>query len=176
IHGTKKAHFKLIEDALTQVMDTIPSEFIHTGGAEAPKDEWKKSSIAQNFIKENKIKDEHELQSWFTNRVGAFLKKHGRRLIGWDEILEGGGLAQDAIVMSWRGEKGGITAAKAGHDVIMTPNSYLYIDYLQSKDVVSEPLSIGGFVSLDKVYSYNPRPAALTQEQQKHILGVQANL
>ncbi len=176
IFGPHEATFKFIEDVLTEVMDIFPSEYIHIGGDEAPKDEWKESSIAQNFIKKNKIKDEHELQSYFTNRVGEFLKKHGRRLIGWDEILEGGGLAQDAVVMSWRGEKGGIAAAQAGHDVIMTPNSYLYIDYLQSKDAASEPLSIGGFVSLDKVYSYNPRPATLTQEEQKHILGVQANL
>jgi len=176
ILGPNEITFKFIEDVLTEVMDIFPSEFIHIGGDEAPKDEWKTSSIAQNFIKKNKIKDEHELQSWFTNRVGEFLNKHGRRLIGWDEILEGGGLAENAVVMSWRGEKGGITAAQAGHDVIMTPNSYLYIDYLQSKDAASEPLSIGGFVPLDKVYSYNPRPGALTQDEQKHILGVQANL
>ncbi|WP_132224112.1 beta-N-acetylhexosaminidase [Albibacterium bauzanense] len=176
ILGPNEATFKFIEDVLTEVMDIFPSELIHIGGDEAPKDEWKASSVAQSFIKKNKIKDEHELQSWFTNRVGEFLNKHGRRLIGWDEILEGGGLAENAIVMSWRGEKGGIAAAQAGHDVIMTPNSYLYIDYLQSKDAASEPLSIGGFVPLDKVYGYNPRPGALTQDEQKHILGVQANL
>jgi len=175
IYAPKEETFKFLEDVLTEVMDIFPSKYIHIGGDEVPKDDWKESDVAQKLIKKNKLKDEHELQSFFIQRIEKFLNAHGKRIIGWDEILEGG-LAPNATVMSWRGEKGGIEAAKLGHDVIMTPNSHLYIDYSQAKDLSTEPLVIGGFVSLDKVYSYHPRPESLTPEQQKHVLGVQANL
>jgi len=175
IFSPNEATFKFLEDVLTEVMDIFPSEYIHIGGDEAPKDEWKASSDAQKVIKKNKLKDEHELQSWFITRIEKFLNKHGRKIIGWDEILEGG-LAPNATVMSWRGEKGGIAAAKLNHDVIMTPNNYLYIDYLQAEDKSIEPLGIGGFVSLEKVYNYHPRPESLSSAEQKHIIGVQANL
>jgi len=175
IYAPKEETFKFLEDVLTEVMDIFPSKYIHIGGDEVPKDDWKESAVAQKLIKKNKLKDEHELQSYFISRMEKFLNAHGRSIIGWDEILEGG-LAPNATVMSWRGEKGGIAAAQLKHDVIMTPNTYLYIDYCQSQNAADEPLGIGGFVSLEKVYSYHPRPESLSAQEQQHILGVQANL
>lgn len=171
----KEETFQFLEDVLMEVMDIFPSEYIHIGGDEVPKDHWEQSDFAQKLIKKQKLKDEHELQSYFIQRIEKFLNKNGRRLIGWDEILEGG-LAPNATVMSWRGEEGGIAAARMGHDVIMTPNSHLYIDHYQAKDIGTEPVAIGGFLPLEKVYSYHPLPDSLTTEQQKHVLGVQANL
>ncbi|WP_186754627.1 beta-N-acetylhexosaminidase [Echinicola salinicaeni] len=175
VYGVKDETFQFLEDVLTEVMEIFPSEYIHIGGDEAPKDHWKTSAISQKLIKKEKLEDEHELQSYFITRIEKFLNKNGRKLIGWDEILEGG-LAPNATVMSWRGEKGGIAAAKMNHDVIMTPNSHMYIDHYQSEDKEQEPLAIGGFLSLEKVYSYSPRPESLTAEENKHVLGVQANL
>lgn len=174
IFGPKEETFKFLEDVLTEVMEIFPSEYIHIGGDEVPKDHWKTSEIAQRVIKKNKLKDEHELQSYFIKRIEKFLNKNGRNLIGWDEILEGG-LAPNATVMSWRGEEGGIAAAKMGHDVIMSPNSHMYIDHGQGKQS-EEPLFICCYLPLEKVYSYHPRPVDLTAEQQKHVLGVQANM
>jgi hexosaminidase len=171
----KEETFKFLEDVLTEVMDIFPGEYIHIGGDEVPKEHWKESKFAQSLIAKQKLKDEHELQSYFISRIEKFLNKHNRRLVGWDEILEGG-LAPNATVMSWRGEAGGIAAARMGHDVIMTPNSHLYIDHYQAKDKQTEPTAIGGFLPLEKVYSYHPRPDSLTAEQQKRVLGVQANL
>lgn len=171
----KKETFRFLEDVLTEVMAIFPSEYIHIGGDEVPKDHWEASAQAQKVMKRNRLKDEHELQSWFISRIEKFLNKNGRKLVGWDEILEGG-LAPNATVMSWRGEKGGIAAAKMGHDVIMTPNSHLYIDHYQAEDKTTEPLAIGGFLPLQKVYSYHPLPDTLSEEEQKHVLGVQANL
>ncbi|MGN6181009.1 MAG: beta-N-acetylhexosaminidase, partial [Mucilaginibacter sp.] len=167
--------FKFLEDVLTEVMDIFPSKYIHIGGDEVPKDEWKTSALAQQIIKDNHLKDEDELQSWFIKRVEQFLNAHGRNLIGWDEILEGG-LSPNATVMSWRGEQGGIQAAKENHDVIMSPGGYMYLDHAQSTDKTTEPLSIGGFLPIKTVYNYNPVPAALSADQQKYILGVQGNL
>lgn len=176
IFAPKEETFKFLEDVLTEVMAIFPGKYIHIGGDEAPKDEWKASPLAQKIIKKNKLKDEHGLQSYFIQRIEKFLNKNGRSLIGWDEILEGG-LAPNATVMSWRGEAGGIAAARQNHDVIMTPNSYHYLDYGQAKDNTNEPLVIGGFLPLEKVYSYKPLvPDSLTAEQQKHIIGVQANI
>lgn len=175
VYGPNEATFKFLEDVFTEVIDIFPSEFIHIGGDEVPKDEWKASSVAQNVMKKHKLKDEHELQSWFVKRIEKFLNKKGRRIIGWDEILEGG-LAPNATVMSWRGEKGGISAAKMGHNVIMSPNKQLYLDYYQAIDKSIEPLAIDGFLPLETVYAYNPRPVALTVEEQKHIIGVQGNM
>ncbi len=162
------------QDILTEVMELFPSKFIHIGGDEAPKDQWKASADAQKRIKELGLKDEHELQSYFIKRMDKFLASKGRRLIGWDEILEGG-LAPGATVMSWRGEAGGIKAAQMGHDVVMAPTTYTYFDYYQSRDK-NQPLAIGGFLPLEKVYGYDPVTKALTEEQAKHVLGTQGQL
>src|SRR5690606_25113480 len=159
---------------LTEVMAIFPSEYIHIGGDEAPKKRWEESALAQEVIRREGLADEHELQSYFIQRIEKFLNARGRRIIGWDEILEGG-LAPNATVMSWRGEAGGIAAAQQNHDVVMTPNSHLYFDYLQGP-AEGEPLSIGGNLPLEKVYSYEPVPADLSAEQAQHILGAQANL
>lgn len=172
---------QFIDDVLTEVMELFPSEYIHVGGDECPKTQWEKCPKCQARIKAlglhsdgNHTKEER-LQSFVINHAEKFLNDHGRQIIGWDEILEGG-LAPNATVMSWRGEAGGIEAAKQKHDVIMTPNTYLYFDYYQTKDVENEPLGIGGYVPIEKVYGYEPTPSSLTPEEQKHIIGVQANL
>ena len=174
IYNPGEPTFKFLEDVLTEVMAIFPSKYIHIGGDEVPKDEWKNSPFAQQVIKDNHLKNENELQSWFIDRIEKFLNKNGRNLIGWDEILEGG-LSPNATVMSWRGEQGGIDAAKLGHNVIMSPGGYMYLDHAQAKDNATEPLAIGGFLPLDVVYNYSPRPAALSPDQQKYIIGVQAN-
>lgn len=174
IYCPKEETFAFLEDVLTEVMEIFPSEYIHIGGDEAPKTRWEESGLAQEVIRRENLGDEHELQSYFIQRIEKFLNAHGRRIIGWDEILEGG-LAPNATVMSWRGEEGGIAAAKEGHDVVMTPNSYLYLDYLQGP-AEGEPLGIGGNLPLEKVYGYEPQPEALTAQEAEHILGAQANL
>lgn len=167
--------FSFLEDVLTEVMQLFPSKYIHIGGDEVPKDVWKQSEFCQKLIKKLKLKDEHGLQSYFIQRIEKFVNSKGRRIIGWDEILEGG-LAPNATVMSWRGEAGGIQAAKLNHDVIMTPGSSgLYLDHAQGK-LNTEPLGIGGYSPLSKIYSYDPTPETLNTDQKKHILGVQANL
>lgn len=172
---------KFIEDVYTELIDIFPSEYIHVGGDECPKVRWEKCPKCQARIKalglksDDKHSKEERLQSFVINHIEKFLNDHGRQIIGWDEILEGG-LAPNATVMSWRGEKGGIEAAKQKHDVIMTPNTYLYFDYYQAKDVDNEPFGIGGYLPLERVYSYEPMPASLTPEEQKYIKGVQANL
>ncbi len=166
--------FEFLQDVLTEVMELFDSPFIHIGGDEVPKTQWQKSPDAQAKIKELGLKDEGELQSWFIRRIDKFLAGKGRRLLGWDEILEGG-LAPGATVMSWRGQAGGIAAAKAGHDVVMAPGSHLYFDHYQA-DPKGEPLAIGGFTPLEKVYSFNPVPAELDESQAKHILGAQGQV
>ncbi|MGQ1889292.1 family 20 glycosylhydrolase [Thermophagus sp. OGC60D27] len=170
----KEATFEFLENVLLEVIDIFPSQYIHIGGDEAPKDRWKKCPLCQARIRKENLKNEHELQSYFIGRIEKFLNKHGRQIIGWDEILEGG-LAPGATVMSWRGETGGIQAAKMNHDVIMTPNSHLYFDFYQT-DPKNEPLAIGGYLPLEKVYSYHPVPKELTPTEAKHILGAQGNL
>lgn len=176
----KEAMFSFLEDVFTELMDIFPSEYIHIGGDECPKTEWEKCPACQARIKVLGIKaDERHtaeqfLQSYVTARVQKFLNDHGRRIIGWDEVLEGE-LAEGATVMSWRGTEGGIKASAMGFDVIMTPNTYCYFDYYQSEDQDKEPFGIGGFLPWDKVYSYEPLEG-LNDSQQKHILGVQANL
>jgi len=169
-----EATFTFLEDVLTEVIDLFPGRYIHIGGDEVPKTRWKASPAAQEVIRREGLKDEAELQSWFIRRIERFLISKGRRLIGWDEILEGG-LAPEATVMSWRGTSGGIAAAREGHDVIMSPNSHMYFDHYQG-DARFEPLAIGGLSSLEHVYSYEPVPDSLTPAQAKHILGAQANL
>jgi hexosaminidase len=171
----KEKTFAFLEDVLTEVIALFPGKYIHIGGDEAPKVAWKKSAYCQALIKRLKLKDEHGLQSYFIQRIEKFVNTRGRSIIGWDEILEGG-LAPNATVMSWRGEEGGIEAARQNHDVIMTPSSAgLYLDHAQGK-LNTEPLTIGGNAPLQKTYSYNPTPDALNEAQKKYIKGVQGNL
>lgn len=167
--------FAFLEEVLAEVLEIFPSEFIHIGGDECPKERWKACPKCQARIKAEGLKDEHELQSWFVRRVEKFLHSRGRRIIGWDEILEGG-LAPNAAVMSWRGTKGGIAAASQGHDVVMTPTSHCYLDYCQARDKSKEPDVIGGFLPLKTVYGYEPVPAELPADKRRHILGTQGNL
>ncbi|MFQ5570214.1 MAG: beta-N-acetylhexosaminidase [Rhodothermales bacterium] len=174
IYCPSEETFQFLEDVLTEVMELFPGPYIHIGGDEAPKKRWEESELAQEVIRREGLADEHELQSYFIRRIEQFLLAHGRRLIGWDEILEGG-LAPEATVMSWRGMDGGIAAAQQGHDVIMTPTSHCYFDYYQG-DKTQEPLAIGGFTPLDKVYSFEPVPEALSAEEARHILGAQGNV
>lgn len=177
----KENTFNFIENVLLEVIDIFPSKYIHIGGDECPKIRWEKCPACQARIRQLGLKDdehgkaEHYLQSYTTHRVEEFLNKHGRNIIGWDEILEGG-LATNATVMSWRGTTGGIEAVKQGHQAIMTPTGPLYFDYYQTSDTQNEPLSIGGNNPIELVYNFNPVPDTLTQEQSKLILGTQANL
>ena len=166
--------FQFMEDVLSEVIALFPSEYIHIGGDEADKTRWKECPKCQARIKSEGLKDEKELQSYFIKRIGTFLASKNRKMIGWDEILEGG-LAAEATVMSWRGIEGGIAAARQGHDVIMTPTSYCYFDYYQA-DPDFEPKAIGGFVPLKKVYSFDPTPLELTKEEARFILGTQGNV
>lgn len=168
------ATFEFLENVMMEVMELFPSEFIHIGGDEADKTNWKSCPLCQARIRNEGLKDEEELQSYFIARMEKFLNKHGRQLMGWDEILEGG-LAPNATVMSWRGEAGGIEAAQMGHTVVMTPGSHCYFDHYQG-DPDIEPLAIHGYTTLAKVYSYEPIPAELTPEQGKLVLGAQANV
>ncbi len=170
----KEETFTFLEDVLSEVIELFPSKYIHIGGDECPKVRWQKCPLCQKRIKAEGLKDEHELQSYFIKRIEKFLTSRGKKLIGWDEILEGG-LAPEATVMSWRGVAGGIEAAKQNHDVIMTPTGYFYLDYYQTEPD-NEPLAIGGYLPLEKVYSFDPRFEELTEEQHKHILGVQGNV
>lgn len=167
--------YEFVENVLAEVIDLFPSEYIHIGGDEAPKKHWKECPKCQAKIKAEGLKDEHELQSYFVQRVEKFVNSKGRQIIGWDEILEGG-LAPNATVMSWRGEAGGITAANMGHKVIMSPNIYMYLDYYQAADRSTEPFNIGGCVPLDVTYNYEPYSPKITPEQQKYIIGVQGHI
>jgi hexosaminidase len=175
ILNAEPATIAFMQNVLTEVMQIFPGRYIHVGGDEADKAKWKTSPRIQARIKDLGAGDEHGLQSWFIRQMDAFLASKGRRLIGWDEILEGG-LAENAVVMSWRGVEGGIAAARAGHDVVMTPTSHTYLDYYQSKDQAREPLAIGGFLPLETVYSYEPVPAQLEAQFAKHVLGAQAQV
>ena len=172
---------QFLEDVMGEIIEIFPSEYVHIGGDEAPRDRWKECPKCQARIKAEGLKAdknhtaEDRLQSYCMTRIEKFLNSKGRRIIGWDEILEGD-VAPNATVMSWRGMEGGIEAAQLGHDVIMTPTSFCYFDYYQTADTQDEPLGIGGYVPIEKVYSLEPVPAALTKEQGKHILGAQANL
>jgi hexosaminidase len=155
-------------------MELFPSQYIHVGGDEVPKTRWKKCLKCQSTIKTLALRGEHELQSYFIGRMDQYLQAHKRKLIGWDEILEGG-LTQGAAVMSWRGTEGGIAAAKQGHFVVMSPGSHCYFDHYQSKST-SEPLAIGGYTPLEKVYDFQPIPKELSAQEGPFILGGQANL
>ena len=172
---------RFIDDVLTEVAALFPSEYIHVGGDECPKTRWKSCPKCQARIQreglqaDGKHSAEERLQSYVIRHAAQHLASLGRKMIGWDETLEGG-LAEGATVMSWRGEAGGVEAARLGHDVIMTPNTYLYFDYYQTANTAEEPEAIGGCLPLALVYSYDPLPKSLTPEQARHIIGVQANL
>jgi hexosaminidase len=170
----KPGTFTFLENVLSEVISLFPGPYIHIGGDEVPKDEWRQSSEAQAIIRREGLKNEDELQSFFVKHVQRFIKAKGKRMIGWDEILQGG-LAADAVVMSWRGESGGIQAVQQKHQAIMTPTDYCYLDYNQG-DPKREPPSIGGYLPLAKVYSYDPVPKEVTSKDQKYILGVQGNV
>jgi len=171
--GNEKT-FKILQDVLSEVVALFPGDFVHIGGDEVDKSNWKACPKCQARMKAEKLATEEELQSWFVRRIERFLNSKGKKLIGWDEILEGG-LAPNAAVMSWRGNEGGIAAAKAGHVVVMTPTSHCYFDYYQG-DASVEPLAIGGYLPLSKVYSFEPVPPELSAEESVFVIGVQANL
>lgn len=175
VFNANESTILFLQDVLAEVLDLFPGQFIHIGGDECPKKQWRDSPSAQARIHELGLRNEDELQSYIIRRMDGFLTAHGRRLIGWDEILEGG-LASNATVMSWRGEQGGIAAARAGHDVVMSPNQYTYFDYYQSWKVRHEPLAIGGLLPLKKVYHYEPVPRALSPEEARHVLGAQGQV
>lgn len=172
----RESTFEFLENVLSEVIDLFPSKYIHIGGDECPKDRWKECPDCQQRIADNNLADEYELQSYFVRRIEGMLKQHGRNIIGWDEILEGG-VSPTATVMSWRGSKGGIAAARKGNYVIMTPNTHCYLNYYQTKDPVAykEPFGIGHYVSVEQSYALDPYDQ-LTPEQHKYILGVQANM
>ena len=177
----KEETMKFLEDVLTEVCELFPAEYVHIGGDECPKVRWEACPHCQAKIAELGLKDdenyqaEHYLQGYVTARMEEFLAEKGKKLIGWDEILEGE-LAPNATVMSWRGVAGGLQAVRMGHDAIMTPNTFFYLDYYQSLDKENEPLAIGGYLPVEKCYSYEPTTAGMTDEEKAHILGVQANL
>lgn len=174
IFCSKDQTIDFLKDVLDEVMELFPSPYIHIGGDEAPKDAWKKCSNCQRNIKKNGLKDEHELQSYFIKQIDNYVTSKGRKIIGWDEILEGG-LADNAAVMSWRGKEGGIAAAKQGHHAVMSPGGYCYFDHYQDS-AKTEPLAFGGLTTLEKVYSWNPIPNELSLDEKKYILGAQGNL
>lgn len=170
----KEETFEFLENVLIEVMDLFPSEYIHIGGDECPKAAWKNSEFCRRLMLREELEDENELQSYFISRIEQFLNENGRKIIGWDEILEGG-IAPNATIMSWRGTEGGIAAARQGHNAIMTPTSHCYLDYYQSTSE-EEPLAIGGYLPLEKVYAFDPVPEELEVYETGHILGVQGNL
>lgn len=174
IYCSKQETIDFMKDVLYEVVHLFPSEYIHIGGDEAPKTRWKKCPNCQKLMSDYQLKDEHELQSYFIDQMDEFLISMGKKLIGWDEILEGG-LSTHAAVMSWRGMKGGIEAAKQQHEVVMSPTTYCYFDYYQS-GAPSEPIAIGGFLPLEKVYEFEPIPEGLAESDKQYILGGQANL
>ena len=177
----KEETYEFVTDVLSEVIELFPSRYIHIGGDECPKDRWKKCPLCQARIQKLGLKTDKEhtaeerLQSYFMTRVEKFLNENDRQIIGWDEILEGGA-APNATVMSWRGTDGGVQAAKLRHNVVMTPNTYLYFDYYQSEDTQTEPLAIGSYVPLERVYDFEPVPDTLDNDSKKYILGAQANL
>ena len=175
ILNANESTVQFMKNILDEIMDMFPAEFIHIGGDEAAKYQWEESPDIQERMKELGAKNEDELQSWFISQMDNYITSKGRRLIGWDEILEGG-LADGAAVMSWRGEGGGVKAAGLEHYVVMTPGEYVYFDHYQAEPASKEPLAIGGMTTLEKVYSYNPLPKALAENKQKYILGSQGQL
>jgi hexosaminidase len=174
LFNVEDSTFGFLEDVLAEVVELFPGEYVHVGGDEAVKDQWQASARVQERMREFGVKDERELQSYFMQRIGRVLTARGRRLIGWDEIMEGG-LAPDATVMSWRGVEGALAAARAGHDAILAARPTLYFDNRQGGGV-NEPPGRGRIISLEDVYRFDPLPAGLDADQRKHVLGIQANL
>ena len=174
IYCPKESTFQFLEDVIDEIVTLFPGKYIHIGGDEAPKSRWEHCENCQRLIKKEGLKDTHELQSYFITRMEKYINSKGKQIIGWDEILEGG-LAPNATVMSWRGTSGAVTAAKQQHPVILTPGSHCYFDHYQSTNV-REPLAIGGFLPLEKVYNFNPIPEELTKEEAKYVLGAQGNV
>jgi hexosaminidase len=170
----KEETFQFLQGVMDEVIELFPGEYIHIGGDECPKTSWKKCAHCQKRMKTDGLHDEHELQSYFIQRLEKYLNSKGKQIIGWDEILEGG-LAPNATVMSWRGEDGGIAAAKQQHNVIMTPGNWCYFDHYQDTSK-TEPLAIGGLTPVREVYAYEPLPAQLSADESKYILGAQANV
>ncbi len=175
VFNVKDSTIDFLKDVIDEVIDLFPSQFIHIGGDECPKTQWKQSAYAQEKMGRLGLKDEHELQSWFIKQMDAHIASKGRRMIGWSEILEGG-LAPGAALMVWLGNDGAETAVKSGHDVVMAQTSHTYFDYYQSQDRTKEPHAIGGFLPLSKVYEYEPILPSFTPEQTKHVLGAQFQL
>ncbi|MFZ4545260.1 MAG: beta-N-acetylhexosaminidase [Saprospiraceae bacterium] len=171
----KEETFQFIENVLTEVIALFPGEYIHIGGDEVIKESWEESEFCQNLMKKEKLENEMELQSYFISRIDGFLQRKNKKMIGWDEILEGG-LSPNAIVMSWRGDHGGIEAAKMKHEVIMSPESYCYFNFYQVADKAKEPLAFDGLITVRKIYGYDPTPEELLPEQTKYVIGAQANL
>ncbi|AWA29628.1 beta-N-acetylhexosaminidase [Flavobacterium magnum] len=172
----KEETFTFLENVLSEVIELFPSEYIHIGGDECPKTRWKSCAHCQGLIRQLGLSDEHELQSYFITRIEKYVNAKGRKIIGWDEILEGG-LAPNAAVMSWRGTEGGTAAAKLHHNVVMSPGSHCYFDQYQADPASqTQPIAIGGLITLEKVYSFNPIPEALSEAESKYILGAQANV
>ncbi|HEX6180441.1 MAG TPA: family 20 glycosylhydrolase, partial [Chitinophagaceae bacterium] len=169
----KDSTFEFLEDVLDEVIPLFPGPYVHVGGDESPKTHWKKCPKCQQRIKDLKLKDEHELQSYFIQRMEKYINGKGKTIIGWDEILEGG-LAPNAIVMSWRGEKGGVEAANQNHKVIMTPGNYVYLDHTQTKN--EDSVTIGGYTPLDEIYGYEPVPKELPADKHKFVMGAQGNV
>jgi len=172
VYNVDDSTISFLQDVLTEVMDLFPGAFIHIGGDECPKVQWKASEKVQAKMKSLGLKDEHAMQSWFIGQMDKFLAAKGRRLIGWSEILEGG-LAEKAALMVWLGDEGALEAVSSGHDVVMAQTNHTYFDYYQSKNTKAEPWAIGGYLPLKTVYSYDPILPAMTAEQAKHVLGVQ---
>ncbi len=172
VFNTEDSTIKFLQDVLAEVMDLFPSQFIHIGGDECPKTEWKNSPKVQAKMKSLGLKDEHEMQSWFIRQMDQYLTSKGRRLIGWSEILEGG-LAPNAGLMVWLGDDGALQAVGSGHDVVMAQTTHTYFDYYATRDTKNEPHGIGGFLPLEKVYSYEPILPKMTREQAKNVLGCQ---
>lgn len=175
VFNVEESTISFLQDVLDEVLDLFPGEFIHVGGDEAPKKQWRESATAQARMQALGLRDEEELQSYFIRRMDAYLTSKGRRLLGWDEILEGG-LAENATVMSWRGIRGGVAAVSSGHDVVMAPNSHTYFDYYQSDDRDSEPLGIGGYIPLEGAYAFDPVCEGIDAEHAHHVLGGQGQI
>ena len=175
IYCSKNETFDFLEEIIDEVVELFPGKYIHIGGDEAPKTNWKACGNCQNVINREKLKDEHELQSYFITRMEKYINSKGKQIIGWDEILEGG-LAPNATVTSWRGISGGIEAAKMNHEVIMTPNATCYLDHYQAKDTTNEPLAIGGYTPIEEIYNYEPIPDELDESLHKYIIGAQGNV
>jgi len=175
VFNVEDSTIEFLKNVLSEVIGLFPSEFIHIGGDECPKDQWRVSETAQAKMKKLSLQNEDELQSWFIRQMDQYLTEKGRRLVGWDEILEGG-LAANATVMSWRGEEGGVAAAKAGHDVVMAPHQYVYFDHNQHQVQVDSEVRIGGLITLKDVYAYEPIPAGMSEEEAQHVLGAQGQI